>query len=81
MGSRVTTKGRVPEYFITAARKVEPIGGGCVRIYCSMERNGAWEDQLTLIMPIAAAMTSSSFVIDSATGISEEGRQLSKAHN
>lgn len=79
MGTRVTSNGRVPEYFITSARKVEPLGGDCVRIYCSMERNGVWEDQLTLIMPIAAALKSSDFVIESASGIFNEGRLLLKA--
>jgi hypothetical protein len=69
---------RVPEFFITSARKVEPIGGDCIRIYCSMERNGGWEDQLTIIMPIAAAVSSSGFVIESATEIFNEGQMMLK---
>lgn len=78
MSTKVSNNKRVPEYFITSARKVEPLGGDCIRIYCSMERNGIWEDQITLIMPIGAALNSSSFVIQSATEIFNE-TQMSDA--
>jgi hypothetical protein len=77
MSTRAAAK-RVPEFFITSARKVEPIGGDCIRIYCSMERNGGWEDQMTIIMPIAAAVASSDFVMQSATDIYNEGQMTLK---
>jgi hypothetical protein len=62
----------VPEFFCTNVRKVEPIGSGCIRVYCAIERNGAWEDQFTVVVPIAAAVTGAKFVSESATDISNE---------
>lgn len=65
----------VPEHFCTIVRKVEPVGGDCIRIYCSIERNGAWEDRFTILLPITSALASARFVIDSATQIFEENHR------
>lgn len=65
---------KTPEFFSTSIRKVEPIGGDCVRIYCSIERNGTWEDRGIMEMPIATALASARFLIASATEIFEESR-------
>jgi hypothetical protein len=63
---------RVPEYVCTAARKVEPIGGDMVRVHRALKRNGAWEDQFTVLMPMAVIPTLTSFVTVSAREISAE---------
>jgi len=63
---------RIPKYFCTEARKVEPVGGDCVRVYLSIQRNGAWEDQVEITMPIASILTSSRFVIAATTEIAKE---------
>lgn len=71
----------VPEFFCTTVRKVEPVGGDCLRIYCSIERNGAWDDRFTVLIPITAALASSRFVIEAAIEISNESNGASgKAH-
>lgn len=41
----------VPEFFYTTIGKTEPAGGGCIRIYCCIERNGSLIPQLTVVMP------------------------------
>lgn len=69
LGSRTKMKEKVPEFFCTNVRKIEPVGGDCIRIYCSIERNGAWEDKFTILMPIGSAVGGSRFVIESATEI------------
>jgi len=63
---------RIPEFFSTAVRKVEPVGGVVVRVYYSLERNGAWDDQFTVLMPIASVESSNGFVIESAREIAAE---------
>jgi hypothetical protein len=65
---------RVPEIIYTNIRKVEPIGADCIRLYCAVERGCAWEDRGILIVPIAAALTSARFVIESATDIFNESQ-------
>lgn len=55
---------RVPEFFFTNIRKIEPIGGECVRIYCAVETNGTWEDRFTIVMPLKAAVGTSRFMIE-----------------
>jgi hypothetical protein len=63
---------RIPEFFSTAVRKVEPVGGDVVRVYYSLERNGTWDDQFTVLMPIASIAASSSFISQSAREIAAE---------
>jgi hypothetical protein len=70
---------KVPEFFSTAVRKVEPVGGGVVRVYYALERNGDWDDQFTVLMPMATIATSSSFVNQSAREIAAESLLLSGA--
>jgi hypothetical protein len=67
---------RLPEYFATAVRKVEPVGGGVVRVYYAMERNGAWDDQFCVLMPIESIASSNSFVAQSAQEIAAETSML-----
>ena len=41
----------VPEFFVTSIGKVEPAGGGCVRIYYCIERGGNLVPQYTAVIP------------------------------
>lgn len=66
----------IPEYFCTTVRKVEPVGGHCIRIYHSVERGGVWEDVFTVLIPIASVLGAAAFVIDSATEIFNESRAV-----
>lgn len=70
----------VPEFFCTNVRKVEPIGSGCIRVYCAIERDGAWEDQFTVVVPISAAVTGANFVTESATDICNEVEGQERKH-
>lgn len=65
-------KKAVPEIFYTSIRKVEPVGGDCIRVYCSIERNGVWDDRVTLLVPITAALKNWRFAIESAKEIFSE---------
>lgn len=76
MSGRSTTQARVPEFFCTSVRKIEPVGGDCIRIYCSIEGNGVWEDRFTILVPIASAIASAKFVIDAATEIFDESQAI-----
>ena len=67
---------RIPEFFSTAVRKVEPVGG-VVRVYYSLERNGAWDDQFTVLVPIASVPEAFGFVVTSAREISAESAAVS----
>lgn len=68
------TKAVAPQFFCTSVRKIEPIGGDCVRVYFSVERNGAWEDRGIAEMPITMALASARFLMQSAAEISEESK-------
>jgi hypothetical protein len=72
MKQQQTNRRRPPEHLATAIRKVEPIGGGMVRLYFTLERDGAWDDQCTMLMPIAALQDALGFAVTSAREISEE---------
>lgn len=65
-------KSKVPEIFFTDVRKVEAVGMGCIRVYCALERNGAFEDQVTLLIPIGNALANGQFVSAAGTEIAEE---------
>ena len=41
----------VPEFFVTSIGKVEPAGGGCVRIYYCIERGNNLIPQYTAVIP------------------------------
>lgn len=65
----------VPEFFCTTVRKVEPIGGDCIRVYHSTERGGVWEDIFTVVIPIASVLIAARFVVDCAHEIVHETRR------
>lgn len=46
----------VPEFFYTTVGKTEAAGGGCVRIYCCIERGGNLIPQLTVVMPAGSLL-------------------------
>jgi hypothetical protein len=64
----------IREFFYTTVRKVEPVSGDCVRIYCSIERDGEWEDRVTLVVPIVQLLKNVQFVTESAREIFNEGK-------
>lgn len=41
----------IPEFFYTVIGKTEDAGGGCVRLYCCIERAGNLTPQFTVVMP------------------------------
>lgn len=55
---------QVPVVFYTNVRKIEPIGGECVRIYCAVEKNGCWEDRVMLELPVTQIMKNIKFVME-----------------
>jgi len=65
-------KRRVPEYFSTSIRKAEPVGGDVVRLYFALERQGAWDDQFTVLMPAACLPNALGFAVTAAREISVE---------
>lgn len=65
----------VPEFFCTTVRKVEPIGGDCIRVYHATERSGAWDDIFTVVIPIASVLIAAKFMIDCANEIAYETRR------
>jgi hypothetical protein len=68
---------RIPEHFSTSIRKVEPVGGNTVRLYFALERNGAWEDQFTVLMPGVSIHAAFDFVATSAREIADESAAAS----
>ncbi len=69
--SRVNGR-RVPEYFSTSIRKVEPIGGDVVRLYFAVARGGVWDDLCTVLMPAACLTDALGFAVTSAREIAAE---------
>jgi hypothetical protein len=63
---------KVPEFVGTTIRKVEPVGGDIVRLYFAIEREGAWDDQVTLLMPSACVPASLNFAVASTREIAAE---------
>ena len=45
---------RVPEHVATQIRKVEPVDGDLGRLYFAVTPDGAWEDQVTILMSCAS---------------------------
>ena|SRR5690348_7537940 len=41
----------IPEFYVTKIGKTEAAGGGCVRVFLCIERDGALIAQLTVVMP------------------------------
>jgi hypothetical protein len=67
---------RVPTINFTHVRKVEPMGSDCIRIYCSVIKDNAWEDRAIIEMPISGAIESSDFVIKIANEISDDPKMV-----
>jgi hypothetical protein len=60
----------------TQVRKVEPIGGDIVRLYFAVPRDGAWEDQCTVLMSMTALPDALGLAITSAREIAAQGQLL-----
>lgn len=69
----------VPEYFYTTIGKTEPAGGGCIRIYCCIERNGSLIPQFTVVMPALCLLTAARLAEQAALEVYNEDR-MSLAH-
>jgi len=50
------------------------MGSDCIRIYCSVTKDGAWEDRVILEMPISGAISSADFVTKSAAEIAGDAK-------
>lgn len=68
----MSSKRKIPEHVSSAIRKVEPAGGGLVRLYFALASNGAWDDQATVLMPISVIGDSLNFVGTSVREMSAE---------
>ncbi len=55
-----------PEFFYTTIGKTEDAGGGCVRIYCCVERQGVLVPQFTVIMPATSLLTAARIAEEAA---------------
>jgi len=64
--------------FSTSIRKVEPVGGDVVRIYFALERNGAWDDVFTVLMPSASIPDALGFAVTSAREIKLEAAAVAQ---
>lgn len=65
-------KRRIPEHVSTGIRKIEPVGGGLVRLYFALAGSGAWDDQVTILMPMSVIGDCLSFVGTSVREMSAE---------
>ncbi|MBR1190067.1 hypothetical protein [Bradyrhizobium sp. AUGA SZCCT0160] len=65
-------KRRIPEHVATQIRRVEPVGGDLVRLYFSVERGAAWDDQVTILMPASCISGSFDFAVQSVREITAE---------
>lgn len=54
----------IPVAFYTNVRKIEPIAGDCIRVYCAVERNGVWEDRVILELPAVQMIKNCKFVLE-----------------
>jgi hypothetical protein len=64
----------VPEFFYTTIGKTEPAGGGCVRIYCCIERCGALIPQFTVVIPASSLLTATKLAQDAAMEVFSSDR-------
>jgi hypothetical protein len=64
----------VPEFFYTTIGKTEDAGGGCVRIYCCIERGGMLIPQLTVVMPAESLIIAARRAGDAALEAFTEAR-------
>jgi len=56
----------------SSIRKVEPVGGDLVRLYFALAGSGAWDDQVTILMPMSVIADCLSFVGTSVREMSVE---------
>lgn len=70
--SSIISRRHPSEHLATSIRKVEPMGGGLVRLYFAIERNAAWEDQATIIMPTASIDDALGFAIGAARDLAAQ---------
>lgn len=64
----------IPEYFYTTIGKTEDAGGGCVRIYCCIERGGELIPQLTVVMPASSLLMAAKVAGDAALDVFRRDR-------
>lgn len=77
MGGKSGPRGRgAPIVFFTKVRKVEPIGGDCIHVYCSVITDGEWEDRVIIEIPIVSAIENSEFVSEAAKDIMRETKLI-----
>lgn len=56
----------VPEFFYSVIGKTEPAGGGCIRIYCCIERGDNLVPVLTVVMPASSLLRAAKRAEDAA---------------
>ncbi|MGY2988695.1 hypothetical protein [Bradyrhizobium sp. USDA 4508] len=56
----------------TAIRKVEPMGSGMVRMYFSVEQDGAWHDRAVIEMPCVSIASNFAFAVDAVRAITAD---------
>jgi hypothetical protein len=66
-------KRRAPEFVSTQIHKVEPLGGGLVRLYFAVPKGVEWDDQCTIIMSSTAVPDALGFAVTSVREIAIEG--------
>jgi len=59
----------IPEFFYTTIGKTEAAGGGCVRIYCCIERGGTLIPQFTVVMPAESLIIAARRAEDAALAV------------
>ena len=70
----------IPEYFYTTIGKTEDAGGGCVRIYCCIERGGDLMPQFTVVMPATSLLTAAKVAEDAALDVFRRERMAELTH-
>lgn len=71
-GSIPANRKRVPEFTCTGVRKVEAAGRHMVRLYISIERDGVWDDQCTVLIAVDDIQPTAEFVTRSVREIVTE---------
>lgn len=70
----------IPEFFYTTIGKTEDAGGGCVRIYCCIERGGNLIPQFTVVMPAESLLTAADRARAAALDCFRGHRMMAEAH-
>ncbi|MGY3494188.1 hypothetical protein [Bradyrhizobium sp. USDA 4502] len=69
---RSASSRRAPEFTATQLNKVEPCGAGLVRLHFSVERDAAWDTQVTILMPCVAVDGALGFAVQAVREIARE---------